>query len=155
MAEQTVSILIDALDEARGTISDVPKQLQGLGTAGNTATKGMSGARQEMSLMEQAASGLTDKLLEIGTALVAAFTVDKLIQLTESTMEAVHETELLAKSVGMTADEMFRLQQVAARSLVDQQQLSMAFRQLSKDLVDAQDPTNKQAAMFKQMGIAT
>ena len=155
MADQTVSILIDALDQARGTISDVQKQVQALGPAGDAATKGMSGAQKSMKDMEGAAETLRGKLEALAEILLAGFTVDKLIELTKSTLESVHEMENLGQAAGQTADWIFRLQQVAASHRVTLDDLGTAIRTLSRNLVEAQDPESKQAELFSKMGIST
>ena len=156
MAEQqNVQIVIDALERARGTIANVVKDLNGVSPAAQQASKHLDKTHQSLKETESAAKQLGEKLKEVGKVLVAAFTVEKIIELTKNALEATHETELLSQAVGTTADQLYRLQYVMSRSNIDAGKFTFAMRGLSKALVDAQVDGSKEQVMFEQMGIKT
>src|SRR5689334_6581868 len=120
MADQeNVQIVIDALENARGTIQQVVKDLNGISPAAAQASHGLQDTHKHMKEAEGVAHELGEKLKEVGKILAAAFTVEKIIELTENALEATHETELLSQAVGTTADQLFRLQYVMSRSNID------------------------------------
>jgi hypothetical protein len=155
MADQQVQIVITALEQAKAVIQNVVKDLNGIGTAGSTANTSLTKTGTALKGVEAAAGSVSAKLKEMAAYLLAAFTVEKLIQYTTSALEGAHATEELSKAVGVSADTMRRLEDTAGRSQVSTEQFAVAARTLNKVLVDAQEHGSKYEQIFDRMGIAT
>jgi hypothetical protein len=153
--QQNVSIIIDALNRAKGAIDKTVKDLGGLNQAGNQAARGLNEADKAMKRAEQSARGLDTVLARTGKTLLAAFTIQKLQQITVGALEATDELAALAQGVGMAADSLRRMERVAGDVNIKSQQFRGSMRFLSDAMREAQETGSKAAQAFELLGVST
>jgi hypothetical protein len=153
--QQQVSIIIDALNRARGVIDKTVKELSGVDEAGKKAGRGLKQAEDGMKKTEKASDNLASSLKKAGAALLAAFTINKILGIARAALEATDELNSMAIAIGISADSLSRFERVAGDANVRAESFRTGMRVLGQAMIDAQDETSKEARLLLDMGIAT
>lgn len=150
MAEE-LNITIRAKDEASATVDKLSSSLKGAGDAAKKA--------------EESAGGFSAKTLALGAAAGAAVTaaaglaaafgaVDAAISAASAGLERGGFFNDLSLKVGVSVEQLSRMEVAAAASGVSMETLATSFKFLQKNMVEAAQGSEQQVAAFASLGVA-
>lgn len=144
--EESIRIILEAVQRAKGELDSTLASINKL-NASNKASESAF-ARVNRVFKEN-----TKLLRDLGIAAgVAGAALAVLIKNTINTADAMGKQ---AKAVNATVEAYSRLAVAADINEVSQQELFVGLNQLNRALVAAQDQGSKEAAIFKELGVAT
>lgn len=144
--EESIRIVLEAVQRAKGEIDSTLASINKL-NASNKASES-SFARVNRVFKEN-----TKLLRDLGIAAgVAGAALAVLLKQTINTADAMGKQ---AKAVNSTVEAYSRLAVAADLNEVSQQELFLGLNQLNRAMVQSQDAGSKEAAIFKELGVAT
>lgn len=144
--EESIRIILEAVQRAKGELDSTLASINKLNASNRSSES--SFARVNRVFKEN-----TKLLRELGIAAgVAGAALALLIRNSINTADAMGKQ---AKAVNATVEAYSRLAVAADINEVSQQELFVGLNQLNRALVSAQDAGSKEAAIFRELGVAT
>jgi len=110
---------------------------------------------QATGKLSQFSKDQTNLLKDLGEKFAAAFTIDKIVEFSVSSIESAASLDKMAQSSGIAVENLSALSLAAAASGLSQDDLGLAFKKLNVSIAQAAgDGSSKAAAAFKSMGIS-
>jgi len=131
--------------------ADYARFEQGLNRAAYVAQQS---AERMQKTMQSAIDGISTSLGNIAGSLVAAFSVDHLVEFGKRAIDAADEVGKMAQKVGVSVEALSALQLQAKLSNVANEELQTGLSKLAKTAADAAGGGKQQAAVFAAMGVS-
>lgn len=110
---------------------------------------------QATGKLSQFSKDQTNLLKDLGEKFAAAFTIEKIVEFSASSIESAASLDKMAQSSGIAVESLSALRLAAAASGLSQDDLGLAFKKLNVSIAQAAgDGSSKAAAAFKSMGIS-
>jgi hypothetical protein len=98
-------------------------------------------------------TGTVPGLITALGALAGAFAVEKLVEFTREAINVGDELDELSQKIGITVEQLSAFSLTAHIEGISNESFATAIKKLSKAMVEAGDETNKQAKIFKELGV--
>lgn len=110
---------------------------------------------QATSKLQKFSKDQSELLLEVAGKFAAAFSVEKILEFTKSSIEAEASLDKLSQSAGISVESLSSLKLAAAASGLSTDDLGLAFKKLNVNIAQAAgDGSSKAGIAFKAMGIS-
>ncbi len=131
----------------------VAKLLVTLGMDSAEFTKGAKRAADDVSKMRKGMESAAGAIKGAIGGMVAAFTVDKIIEVAKAGLDYASSLGEQAQQLGVTTRALQEYRYAASQAGVETEQMDMALAQLTKRIGAAATGSKKEAAAFKALGV--
>lgn len=146
MPDTRIQIILSAVDQVRGQLNNVQRQVEQLGASGRASSQKINEATGGVGLLGRA-------LAPIGAAVTSAFSVFAILNFIRETANAVEELKHMSEELGVGENALAAWQFGLETSGGSTQQFRIAMRSLAAQITQAADDTSRAAALFRALGI--
>lgn len=122
-------------------------------SAEDRTSRVFSGLRSNLGGLSAQAGSVSKSFVALAPALVAAFSVDKLVSFFGRVVDGIDELNDLADATGSTVEKLSGLEDIGARTGTSVDTIGQALTRLTKNLIEARDPSSEAAQLFKALGL--
>lgn len=118
-------------------------------------SKYQAGLNASAKQLQEFQNKVKDALEDIRNQFIAVFTVDKITEFIESTVESAAALQKLSEQAGVGVAQLSALGLAAASAGISQDEMGTSLRKLNQSIAEAAgDPTSKAAYAFQALGIS-